>query len=131
MAYSVVQAAKAIGKSKNTVLRAIASGKISAVRDATTGAFQIEPSELHRVFAPAPHGASHDTPDGATRAAVLQAQLSEKEALIAVLERANEDLRRRLDAEAEERRRLTALLADRSTPPAPMPARRKWWWPRG
>ena len=116
MAYSVAQAAMAIGKSKNTVLRAISSGKIFAVRDKATGAFQIEPSELHRVFAPAAtasHGAGHDAPDGAIRAAVLQAQLSEKEVLIAVLERANEDLRRRLDEEAGERRRLTLLLADR------------------
>src|SRR3954454_25346033 len=95
MAYSVAQAAKAIGKSKNTVLRAISSERISAVRDAATGAFQIEPSELHRVFTPtavASHGVGHDVPDGAIRVAVLQAQLSEKEALIAVLERANEDL---------------------------------------
>src|SRR4051812_19896168 len=136
MAYSVAQAAKAIGKSKNTVLRAISSGRISAVRDATTGAFQIEPSELHRVFAPAttaPHGVGHDVPDGAIRVAVLQAQLSEKEALIAVLERANEDLRRQRDAEAEERRRLTAVLADQRTaqPTSPAPTRRAWWpWGR-
>src|SRR4051812_13120853 len=74
MAYSVAQAAKAIGKSKNTVLRAISAGRISAVRDAATGGFQIDPSELHRVFAPAPtapHGASYDAPDGAIRVAVL------------------------------------------------------------
>src|SRR4051812_15423047 len=90
MAYSVAQAAKAIGKSKNTVLRAISSGRISAARDATRGFFQIEPGELHRVFAPADtasHGVGHDAPDGAIRVTVLQAQLSEKEALIAVLER--------------------------------------------
>ena len=107
------------------------------MRDAATGAFQIEPSELHRVFAPAAtasHGVGHDAPDGVIRVAVLQAQLSEKEALIAVLERANEDLRRRLDAEAEERRRLTMVLADmRAAPPAEPSARRSWlpWRRRG
>src|SRR3954465_3954385 len=138
MAYSVAQAAKAIGKSKNTVLRAISTGRISAVRDAATGGFQIDPSELHRVFAPAPtapDGASHDAPDGAIRVAVLEARLSEKEALIAAHERTIDDLRRQRDAEAEERRRLTAVLADlRSAPPAapqPAPAPRRWWvWGR-
>ena len=34
------------------------------------------------------------------------------------------DLRRRLDAEAEERRRLTAILADQRAAPAPI---RRWW----
>ena len=37
------------------------------------------------------------------------------------------DLRRRLDAEAEERRRLTAILADQRA----APERRRWWpWTR-
>jgi len=34
------------------------------------------------------------------------------------------DLRRRLDAEAEQRRRLTAILADQRAAPAPI---RRWW----
>jgi hypothetical protein len=96
MSYTVAQAAKAIGKSKNTVFRAISSGRISAARDEATGAFQIDPAELHRVFAPAaapPHETLQVVPDGAIRVAVLEARLSEKEALIAVLERANDDLR--------------------------------------
>jgi hypothetical protein len=36
-----------------------------------------------------------------------------------------DDLRRRLDAEAEERRKLTALLTDQR------PDRRRKWWPWG
>ena len=52
--------------------------------------------------------------------AELRARLADKDAVI-------DDLRRRLDAEAEERRRLTAVLADlRAAPPA-VPARRSWW----
>jgi len=44
------------------------------------------------------------------------------------------DLRRRLDTEAEERRKLTAVLSDlRAAPPAmpPQAAKRSWWgWRR-
>ena len=41
------------------------------------------------------------------------------------------DLRRRLDAEAEERRRLTAILADQRAAPAQIRNRRGWWpWRR-
>ena len=51
------------------------------------------------------------------------------EARLADMERVNDDLRRRLDAEAEERRRPTAILADQRA--APAPAVRKWWpWRR-
>src|SRR5437763_721265 len=63
MPYSVAEAAKAIGKRRATVLRAIVSGKISATRD-EAGAFQVEPAEIHRVFPPA---APHDAVNGATR----------------------------------------------------------------
>lgn len=137
MSYTVAQAAKAIGKSKNTVFRAISSGRISAARDEATGAFHIDPAELHRVFAPAATP-SHEAPrvvsDGAIRVAVLEARIGEKEAMIRVLERANDDLRRRLDAEAEERRRLTALLTDQraASSGSELGPRRAWWpWRRG
>ena len=129
MTYSVAQAAKAIGKSKHTVLRGIASGKISATRDPATGAYRIEPSELHRVFAPAAeavHEPVQKVSDETIRAAVLQAQLGEKETLIAVLERTNADLRARLDLAAaqlgEALAQVRALTDQRSAPLA-----RRWW----
>ena len=53
MAYSLITAAVATGAHRTTILRAIKSGKISAERDAQ-GAWVIQPSELHRVFAPLP-----------------------------------------------------------------------------
>jgi hypothetical protein len=46
---------------------------------------------------------------------------------VALLKDERDDLRRRLDAEAEERRRVTALLTDQR-PAAP---RRRWWRLRG
>ncbi len=49
MSYTLGEAAKAVGKSKTTLHRAIKSGKISASK-ADDGSYAIEPSELHRLF---------------------------------------------------------------------------------
>lgn len=49
MSYSLKEAAKATGKSKTTIHRALKSGKISAIK-LDSGAYAIEPAELHRVF---------------------------------------------------------------------------------
>ena len=52
MSYTLGDAAKATGKSKTTLHRAIKSGKISATK-AENGSYSIDPAELHRVFPPA------------------------------------------------------------------------------
>ena len=49
MSYTLNEAAKAVGKSKTTIHRAIKSGKISASK-LDSGAYSIDPSELRRVF---------------------------------------------------------------------------------
>ncbi len=49
MKYTLSQAAEATGKNKATIQRAIKSGKISAKKN-DSGAYEIDPSELHRVF---------------------------------------------------------------------------------
>jgi hypothetical protein len=51
MAYSLGQAAKAAGISKTSLHRAIKSGRVSAVKG-ENGSYEIEPSELHRVYPP-------------------------------------------------------------------------------
>lgn len=51
MKYTAGQAAKAAGVSKATVTRALKSGKISGVKG-DSGAWTIDPAELHRVFPP-------------------------------------------------------------------------------
>jgi len=58
MSYTLNEAAKATGKSKTTIHRALKSGKISA-KKMYSGAYAIEPSELHRVFPVTP--AEHST----------------------------------------------------------------------
>ena len=154
MKYTAGQAAEATGFSTATITRAIKKGKISAVKDAS-GAWSIDPSELHRVFPPLAD--MQDSQETMQRDAIvheslpLQLELEmTRERLKGVEALANEraeqiaDLRSRLDAEAEERRRLTALLTfqpERSAPtiePAPASAplvqppqpRRLSWWQR-
>ena len=51
MALSIREAASEVGVSKSTVLRAIQRGRLSAARD-DDGNYNIEPSELFRVYAP-------------------------------------------------------------------------------
>jgi hypothetical protein len=145
MSHSLSQAAKATGRSKATIHRAIQSHKISAERD-EAGSWRIDPAELHRVFPPVSaepvqSGSlrQSETADGTAdlrhRLAELQQERererADKDAVIA-------DLRRRLDEANTERRQttdrlaatqaqLTALLTDQRTAP-PAPKRRWWQW---
>lgn len=58
MGYTLGEAAKAVGKSKATISKAIKNGKMSAVRQ-DDGSFDIDPSELHRVYPPTPPSTVH------------------------------------------------------------------------
>ena len=49
MVYTLGEAAKATGKSKSTISKAIKKGRISALKG-SNGAYSIDPSELHRVY---------------------------------------------------------------------------------
>src|SRR4051812_7351329 len=138
MQYTVAEAAQAIGKSKATVLRAIAKGRISANRD-EAGMFHIDPAELHRVFptetansGDAPHATSDDAArsDVAARLTAAEARIAEMQDAARLRDDTIADLRRRLDDEAAERRRLTMVLADLRTP-QPQAAPRRRWWQRG
>jgi excisionase family DNA binding protein len=125
MGYSLGEAAKEIGVSKPTVQRAIKSGRLSATRR-DDGSYDIDPAELHRAF-PAVTPDRSITPDlKRNETAVLQAEIDGLHEQIALLKDERDDLRRRLDAEAEERRRVTALLTDQR----PQPAARRGWWRR-
>jgi len=129
MKYSLSEAAKATGKNKTTIQRAIKSGKISASKG-DSGAYEIDPSELHRIFPPAAaqrdaqHQQSNDTQQD--KSASINSNLArvlelEKELAVA-RERTHgleaqkdqmadtiNDLRKRLDSSEG---RITALLAD-------------------
>ena len=140
MAYSLGQAAKAAGISKTSLHRAINKGRISAAKN-DNGAYEIEPSELHRVYPPVTEGNSSANPDlvrdgtpetaietGVLRreAELLRERLADKDGVIS-------DLRERLDQSEQERRekdrQLTALLTDerQKAEASPTNAGRGFW----
>jgi chromosome segregation ATPase len=145
MAYTAGEAARATGLNVATISRAIKSGKISALKS-ESGAWKIEPAELHRVFPPlAMQGLQQDAlqenatqmqgqkerPDNNLQAeiAVLRERISAQERLLEDRAGQIDDLRGRLDQEAEERRKLTMMLA--APKEASPPAKRGWWpWSR-
>jgi excisionase family DNA binding protein len=130
--YSLAQAAKATGKSKPTIARAIKAGRLSATRG-EGGNYLIDESELARVYPLAGDGTGTMKqlvpPNGAgTSPATLPGEVEGLRLLLAEREGTIRDLRARLDGEteerrreAEERRRLLALLADQRVRP---------WWRR-
>ena len=124
MKYTLSQAATATGKNKATVQRAIKSGKISAVKN-SSGAYEIDPSELHRIFPSvaqrvAQHDISNETqrPDKYDETIQLKLDLleAEREREREQLQSTIDDLRARLDRSED---RITALL--------PAPTKRSWW----
>lgn len=122
MSYTLGQAAKATGKSKTTIQRAIAKGRISATKD-TSGAYQIDPSELHRVFVPiSPDTVPKPPQSNITRpqndTPVLQVRIDALEEMLAREREALDELRADRDAWKQQ---ATALLS------APPQKRSRWW----
>lgn len=118
MAYTLGEAAKATGKSKATLSKAIKSGRLSALKD-ETGTFRIDPAELHRVYPATPQGEQKETPvntleTGDYRA--LQARLEATEERLADKDAVIADLREDRD---KWRQQATALLEDKRP--------RSWW----
>ena len=122
MSYTLGQAARATGKSKPTIARAIQSGKISAVRG-EDGAYAIDPVELHRIYPMTGNSDGRlkqsvpaDVPGEASEQ--RDARIVEQADTIRDLRETIRDLRARLDASETERR---ALLTDQR------PVGRPWW----
>ena len=122
MRYTLGEAAKATGKSKTTVQRAIAKGKISAEK--LGNGYSIDPSELHRVFPMQKNDTvsrdtkvdplrPYETPDSVS---VLRVRIEALETLLSREQEVTSDLRedrRRVAAVAVGRRQqATALLED-------------------
>ena len=115
MVYTLGEAAKATGKSKATISKAIKSGRISAQKD-ETGTFHIDPSELHRVYPPTVSIEQEETPENTiTRADIsgtireLQARLESAHARLSDKETVIADLKEDRD---RWRQQATALLTD-------------------
>ena len=124
MNYTLSKAAMATGKNKATIQRAIKSGKISAIKN-SSGAYEIDPSELHRVY-PATaqpvaqqdisNNTQHADKNNETIKFKLDLLEAERERERDQLQATIDDLRVRLDRSEE---RITALL--------PAPKKRSWW----
>jgi len=138
MRYTAGQAAKATGKSIPTITRAIKKGTISAER-VPSGGYLIDPAELHRVFpSVTPHHdanpdiSGNETPQETDVTPRLELEVSMLREMLAREQETVADLRARLDAEAAERRRLTALLTYQGEKSEPPLAPKRWlWWGRG
>ena len=116
MKFSLGQAAKETGLDKSTISRAIKNGRLSALRKDGGGGYEIDPAELFRVFPPASkEQAAIPLPTDATTDALLEnrelrIKLEAAEARLRDKNEEVQDLRRRLDLEGEERRKLTMML---------------------
>lgn len=116
--FTLGTAAKHCGKSKPTISKAIKDGKLSASK--VDGVYQIEPSELSRVFPSTPPTEPHTGPQDAASASIPLALAEQRNSH---LEATVEDLKARLDdmkAERdqaikdarEDRLRIVSLLED-------------------
>jgi len=129
--FSLAQAAKAAGKSKPTLVRAIKNGKLSAARN-DDGSYTIDPAELARVF-PLPGAIAgrmlqHGPPNGAgDTAGVSAGEVEGLRLLVKAHEETIRDLRQQRDR-AQEQLTVALRITDQRPPPAP---RRSWWpWRR-
>lgn len=122
MRYTLGTAAKATGKSKTTIQRAISNGKISATKS-KEGGYSIDPSELHRVFPMLKHDTVSDTPNVDTtrppdETPVLRAKIAALEEMLSREREALDEVRTDRDAWKQQ---ATALLS------APPKSKKKWW----
>jgi hypothetical protein len=110
--FTVGEAAKQVRRSKATISNAIKTGRLS-VHERTESGFRIAASELFRAF-PSDERPTEQvrTPanEQVNTAALIEAEGLRREN--ALLRDERDDLRRRLDGEGEERRKLTAILTD-------------------
>lgn len=119
MAYTLGQAAKATGKSKAGISQAIATGRITAGKD-DIGRWQIEPSELHRVYAPKGQGVTMNAPQSDPN---QTAEIAHLKATVEGLER----LCRQIEGERDNLRDQNTRLATLLSAPQPSSMRRRWW----
>lgn len=116
MLYTLGQAAKAAGRTKTTLQEAIKKGRFSATKDAL-GRYQIDPAELHCVYAPVAGCAQEPNETVPPLTAALSAEIRRLNDKVELLER--------LYSQVEgERDRLLAVLPAPAPPRSP---RRSWW----
>jgi hypothetical protein len=133
MSYSLKQAAKATGKTRPTILRAIQANKISAKKD-EQGAWQIEPAELHRVYPPVQEHEPaqerrNDTYNEAYEVEIrlLRERIADKETVIDDLREDRDRWRTQAEKMLLTDQRERTIITPPPETPATAPAKRRWW----
>ena len=122
MHFTLGQAAKETGKSKATISKYLNNGKLSFLSKNTSG-YKIDAAELFRVF---PKSERRTCVNEQLRTPIVNTDLHFKNMELQIkLDAANkdieslqadkEDYKKRLDDEANERRKLTMILTDQKT----------------
>jgi hypothetical protein len=131
MAYTLGEAAKATGKSKTTIKRALEKGVLFSVKKSDLGEWQIEPIELHRIYPRVDHGTvTLDTPGSTPGHTELQVKLHAAEREMTLLRELldrEREVSRGLEQDRDQwRQQATALLTDQRRPQAAI-ERRSFW----
>jgi excisionase family DNA binding protein len=136
---SLREAAREVGMSKSTILRAVKAGRLSAART-EDGGYSIEPAELFRVYPPEnramrlERSGGRGAGQGATasameeiriRAAVLEAELNLMKDVLAGERRRSEEIREDRERWHTQAERLALIAPVRRPEPAPSPRRAK------
>lgn len=123
------QAAKALGKSKSTLNRAIKTGRLSATRN-EDGTFSINPAELYRAFPEPSENMRQERPVEQDRTAVYDDLGGRISLLQQLLEREREVVADLKEDRDRWRQQATSLLTNQDTAPAtPLSVKRRRWWP--
>lgn len=114
MKLNINQAAKSINVARSTLYRDINNGKVSITKDAKGRSF-IDVSELERVYGKVTlsdmsESVSIQQSDTVEKDTLLQREIELLREHIDILKDERDDLRQRLNAEAEERKKLTLML---------------------
>lgn len=137
MVYTLTEAAKAAGRTRQAIQAAIRKGTVSARKDAF-GQWEIDPAELHRVYPSHKQKAANDSGNLGLVDTEKEAQIRELRARLEALEELkreiqdrNEQLQRERDdwkQQADEWRMQAKALP---APEASSTPHKKglWWWP--
>lgn len=142
--FTLGEAAKAAGVSKPTLSKAISSGRLSAVKE-QDGSYSIQAAELFRVYPPDRKGNRLPEEEIDDKETPLDYRLLEqqinglRERLANVSDERERErrqlsdevayLRKQLEVEGEERRKIMAVLTDqraKAAEPVPSPPRSVW-----
>ena len=123
--YTLGTAAKAAGRTKSAIFKAIQKGRISAQKD-DLGRYQIDPAELHRVYPPLPipeKGARERTGEETAENRVLKAKVELLEELLREVREDRDHWRRQASALTYQPVPQEAPKSETPRPPW------LWWWP--